>query len=445
MMLGKVEAEAILARALAQSKTGQTEVLLLAQQSELTRFANNAIHQNVGERDAVLRVRAVLDHRVGVAAGNDLSDEGIADLVAQAAALAVLQPPDPAFPGLPSPQQYSTTPALDEATANCSPERRAKMVGGVLRLAADRGLAAAGALETSLREVAVANSNGLHAYHVYTAAEFTTVVMADDSSGYGFSLCGALSGLDVDGAGEKAVAKAIAGHDPRPLAAGRYPVILEPDATSDILGSMGYASFHATAVEEGCSFLCGRIGQPTLDRGITIVDDGLDPASLPLPFDYEGVARRRVTIIEAGIARGVVHDTYSAAKAGVRSTGHALPAPNPSGPYPLHLRLEPGALSLAELIAGTRRGLLVTRFHYTRLVHQPSVTVTGMTRDGTYLIQNGEIAYPVRNLRFTQSYLQALQQPVVVGSDARLCGEYGPYRAPSLVVPEFNFTGVTEF
>lgn len=444
-MLGRAEAERILAMALAASQAEQTEALLMAHDIALTRFAQNAIHQNVRERDAVLRLRAIADNRTGVASGNDLSPEGIAALAEQALAAARLQAPDPNCAGLPGPQQYASVVGLNEATATCGPDRRARLAGAVCRHASGKGLMAAGALETGLREVAVANSNGLLAYHAGSAAEFTAVVMSNTSSGFGFALGGSLDEIDVEAAGRRAIAKAVAGANPRPLPPGRYPVVLEPDATADVLGSMGYTSFHATAIEEGCSFFCDHFGEQVLDPAISIVDDGLSAAALPMPFDYEGVARQRVSILDKGVPVAVVHDTYSARKAGLASTGHALPAPNPRGPHPSHLALSPGAASLEELIAGVKAGLLVTRFHYTRIVHPLSVTVTGMTRDGTFFIRNGEVAYPVRNLRFTQSYVRALQQPVKVGAPCRLCGEYGPYQAPPLLLPEFHFTGVTEF
>ena len=444
-MLSKVEAERILDQALATSKAEQTEALILAHDVALTRFAQNVIHQNVSERDAILRLRAVVDNRIGVASGNNLSREGILALAERAVAIARLQPPDPDFPGLPRPQRYPQVKAFYESTATCSPDRRARLAGDVCLRAARMGLQAAGALETGVHVVAVANSNGLLAYHTYTAAEFSTVVMSEDSSGYGFALAGDLNQLALDEASQRAVGKAVRSHKPRPLTPGSYTVVLEPDATADILGSMGYTAFSATAVEDGSSFLRDRFGQQVLASSVTILDNGLNPATLPMPFDYEGVAKEPVQIIENGVAKAVVHDSYSAAKAGAHSTGHALPAPNPNGPFPGHLVLVPGSASLEELIAGVKRGLLVTRFHYTRTVHPLSVTVTGMTRDGTFFIENGEIAYPVRNLRFTQSYVEALGQPVTISREQRLCGEYGPYLAPAISIPEFRFTGVTEF
>jgi len=444
-MLGQNQARRVLEQALARSRAEETEALLLGEDSALTRFAQNAIHQNVAESNAVLRLRAVVGNRVGVASGNDLSAQGIADLCARALEAAQALPPDPHFPGLPHPQPYPALPAVEPETARVDPAARAALVGEVCSLADARGLVAAGALETAIREIAVANSNGVSAYQARTSAEFVTVVMSDDSSGYGFSLGNSLAELDIEASARRAVDKALSSRRPRSLSPGHYAVILEPDATADLLGSMAYTAFGAQQVEEGSSFLAGRLGTPVLASAVSIADDALNPAALPMAFDYEGWPKSWVSIIEDGVAAGVVHDTYTAARAGVTSTGHALPAPNPHGPQPTHLALSPGTASLEELVASVGEGLLVTRFHYTRVVDPASVTVTGMTRDGTFYIRGGEIAFPVRNLRFTQSYVRAIQDGIRIGRDRRLAGEYGPYLCPAVYIPDFHFTGVTEF
>ncbi len=444
-MLGTEKSRAIVEQALSYAGADQTEALLLVNDSALTRFAQNDIHQNVAESDAVLRVRVVVDNRIGVASGNDLSAEGIAALFKRALAAAKVQPPDPRFPGLPKPAPYPAVPSIPEDEQPIAPTVRAGLVGRTCSLAAEHDLVAAGALTTSIHEIAVANSNGVFAHHAGTEAEFVTVVMSADSSGYGFDRANTLTELDVDTVARRAVDKAVRSRGPRALPAGRYAVVLEPEATSDLLGSMAYTSFGGLQVEEGSSFLSGRLGESVLAPQVTIIDDALSSACLPMPFDYEGSPKQRVTVIDRGVAREVVHDSYTAALAGTQSTGHAFPAPNPYGPRPTHLSLQTGQSSLDQLIASIDEGLLVTRFHYTRVVHRPTVTVTGMTRDGTFLIRGGEVAFPVRNLRFTQSYVRALQEGCVVGNAARFCGEYGPYLCPAVLIPEFHFTGVTEF
>jgi predicted Zn-dependent protease len=177
---------------------------------------------------------------------------------------------------------------------------------------------------------------------------------------------------------------------------------------------------------------------------VTIVDDARDPMGMPAAFDYEGVPTRRVVMVERGVCREIVHDAGTAARAGVPSTGHGLPAPNPWGPFPLHSAMAAGSTPRGELIRGLRRGLLVTRFHYTNVVHGKLAVITGMTRDGTFLVEDGEIVGPVRNLRFTQSYLDALAAVEAVSAERRLLrGELGAVLVPAVRIGSWRFTGVT--
>jgi predicted Zn-dependent protease len=212
---------------------------------------------------------------------------------------------------------------------------------------------------------------------------------------------------------------------------------------------MTYTGFSAVALQEGRSFMAGKMGQQIVDPRVSIWDDGLDTSGMPLPFDFEGVPKRRVDFIAEGVARGVVYDSYCAGKEeGIESTGHALPAPNTFGPFPLNTFFAPGEGELQDMIAGTECGIYVTRFHYTRPVEPTKVTITGMTRDGTFYIENGEIAYPVKNLRFTQSYLEALNNLQEIGCQTRLLkrmGGLGGTSVPALKLAEFAFTGATEF
>jgi predicted Zn-dependent protease len=203
--------------------------------------------------------------------------------------------------------------------------------------------------------------------------------------------------------------------------------------------------FSALALQEGRSFLCDRLGQQIVSEQISIWDDGLDPRGTPLPFDFEGVPKRRVDLIERGVARGVVYDSETAAREGKRSTGHALPAPNVWGPFPINLFLGTGDRSRSELLGALDRGVLVTRFWYVNPVHPRQAVLTGMTRDGTFLVERGEIVRPVRNLRFTQSMLDALGATLGVGSVATPTEAFfGATVVPPLLLGRFTFTGVSE-
>jgi PmbA protein len=321
-------------------------------------------------------------------------------------------------------------------------------VGGICQRAVGNDLVASGAFSTSVQEIAVANSLGVFAYFPTTLADLKTVIMGDDSSGYGASTAWDVEQIDAEAVGAKAVDKALRGRNPREIEPGRYTVILEEHATEDILEMLSYVGLGALAVQEGRSFMCDRFGEQIVGTAISLWDDGLDPRGLPLPFDFEGVPKRRVPLIENGVAMNVVYDSYTAGKEGKASTGHGLPAPNTFGPIPINMFMAPGQATLEEMIASTERGILVTRFWYTRPVHPKLAIITGMTRDGTFLIEKGEVAYPVKNLRFTQSYLDALSSVEMVGRTTKLVRsdfELNGNHVPALKVGEFEFTGVTEF
>jgi PmbA protein len=316
-------------------------------------------------------------------------------------------------------------------------------------MARDKGVVASGALTTSIFEVAVANTLGTFAYHPTTYADINTVIMSDTSAGYASALALDVNDLDFRAIGLEAVEKCLHSQNPRSLEPGEYTVILEPYAVQDFVQMMAYTGLSAVALQEGRSFMSGKIGQQIVDSHISIWDDGLSPDGMPWPFDFEGVPKQRVDLIEGGVARGVVYDSYRAGKEhGKESTGHALPAPNTFGPFPLNTFFAPGDATIEEMIASTDLGLYVTRFHYTRPAEPTKVVITGMTRDGTFLIKDGEIAHPVRNLRFTQSYLEALNHVDMIGKEPRLLlgmGDIARDSVPALKLSKFMFTGATEF
>ncbi len=446
-MLGEKETRKICENVLARCKDGQAEVLLNFTDSSLTRFANNTIHQNVAERDAELSVRFFIGKQMGTASTNRLDAAGLDLVVERARRNAQASPADPDYPGLPSPAQYPQVQCFDPSTAAYTPEGRAQQVGTVCRLADEKGLNASGAFSTGCGELVIANSNGVFAYHVSSSADFQSVVMAEDASGRAHGSDWQASRVDVETLGRQAIETAERGRNPRKIEPGEYPVVLEHYVTEDILSMLNFYGMGALSLLEGRSWMNERIGKKVMSDQVTIWDDGLDPAGTPLPFDFEGVPRQRVEIVTQGVPVGPVYDRYTGAKAGKPSTGHALP-PNARGmgPVAMHLFMAAGSSSLEEMIRTTERGLYINRFWYTRLVHPSACTITGMTRDGVFMIENGEIAYPVKNLRFTQSYVEALDDVQAVSRDTHLLlGEYGGFgmRVPALKLGHFNFTGNT--
>jgi PmbA protein len=429
-------------RVLDLTTADQAEVSIFSGTSALTRFANNYIHQNVEETDVTLNVRAVLGRKIGIASTDIVTDEGLRAVAERAVALARLQADNEDFVSLPGPSRITPVEAYIEATATISPEERAEVVRKACEASRSAGLTAAGAFQTSRYEVAVANSLGTWAYHRQTSADFSTVVMGQTSSGFAQTLSLDASSIDGEALAAEAIEKCRRGANPRAVEPGVYDVVLEEYAVMDFMDYFSYLSFGAQAFVEQRSFMSGRLGERVMGENVSIWDDGTSLQGLPSPFDAEGVPRNRVEVIDNGTAKGVVWDSYYGQKHGHPSTGHALPAGNTEGPLPLNLFMAPGDGSLQDMIASTSHGILVTRFWYTRPVHPLTVVMTGMTRDGTFLIEDGSIVAPVRNLRFTQSYLEAMNQVEAIGSDTKLLPNC---RVPALKIRGWNFTGATEF
>jgi predicted Zn-dependent protease len=442
------EARHLLEEALAMSQAEHTTVTLDARHESLTRFANNAIHQNVTSAQRVLTVRAMSGARVGLASTNRVDSSGLRQVADRALALARLSPEDPEAPPPAGPAEIAPLPGFSEATARCTPEARADAVAPVVRAASARGLNAAGALSTTGTALAIADSKGLFAYHPDTYSQFTCTVRSEDSSGWCDRHRRDWRQLDVERLGDVAIRKAELSRAPRDVAPGRYTVVLESSAVAELVAFLASLGLGAQSEQEGRSFLSGRLGQKVTGDWVELVDDARDPRSMGKPFDYEGTPRRRIPLIQGGVARNVVHDRRTARKAGVESTGHACAPPAVEGPIPYDLVLAGGDRSLDELIAATERGILVTRFWYCRVVDARHTLITGMTRDGTFLIENGRLAHGLKNLRFNESVLGVLERAQGIGRDAEpTVFDYSLncVVVPPLLVRDFQFTGATQF
>jgi predicted Zn-dependent protease len=413
----------------------------------LTRFANNCIHQNVAERNATLTVRLLRGKRMGLATTNRLDEDGLFTVVEQARALAAVSPEDPDYPGLPEPAKYAKVNSFDQPTADYSPQARAEAVGTVCRLSSEKGLSGSGLFSTGINEVVIANTQGVFAYHLRTSADFQTVVTSEDASAREQGSGWRVGDIPVESMGREAIQKAEVGSNPRSLEPGEYTVVLTPYATEDLLNMLNYYGIGAQAVFEGRSWMNDRLGEKAMSNLVDIWDDGLDRNGMPMSFDFEGVPRQRVDIVEKGVVRSPVFDRITAGKMGQTTTGHALPPTMRSlGPIATNLFMAPGHSSTEQMIRSTERGLYIGRFWYTRLVHPRDCVITGMTRDGVFLIEDGELAFPVKDLRFTQSYVEALANVETVGSETRLLtSEFGGLatRVPGLKISGFNFTGST--
>jgi PmbA protein len=437
-------AERVIALAEAEGAT-EVEALVSDERAQLTRFANSEIHQNVAETNGSLNLRVAIGKRIGVASSNRVDDDGLRRLAETATAIARNSAELDDWGGLPEPTTITEIPAAwSDGTAGATPEQRADGVRTVISAADAAGVRAYGSFSTAAEQLSVANSHGVRATQNRTSAQLLTVMMAlDGGSGYAEQTSVDASAIDAAVVGAEAAEKARATINPVAIEPGDWSVVLEEYAVVDLLSMLAFMGFSALAVQEERSF--AEPGKVIGSELVTIVDDATEPGALPMAFDYEGVAKQKVVLVERGVCRDVVYDAQTAARGGVMSTGHGLPAPNSYGPFPLNMVMSPGTTERAALVGEMERGLLVTRFHYTNPVHPKLAIVTGMTRDGTFLVEDGRIVGPVRNLRFTQSYLAALAGTVAVGSERRtIRGDFGGVLVPAVRIDGWTFTGATE-
>jgi PmbA protein len=447
MITGHENIFPFLDRIIRKASVDQAEALLLRTDTGLTRFCKNSIHQNTVTTAHRLHIRVVINRKIGSFSTDRLDDAGIAHAVTSAVAIANTQEPDPEFTSLPSGNTIVETRSYVPATARSTAAERAGLVKQMCGFAEKNKANLAGAISTTNEELAIVNSLGIHAYQQSSLAEASIVASKDELSGYAYWVGADISALHASLLAEQALSKATSSLPAIALEAKPYAVVLEPYAVGILVNFLSYVGFGAKAFQEKRSFMSQKIGMRVADTRITIWDDGLEPRGLLRAFDFEGVRKRKVVLIDQGVARGVVYDSRTAARQkGTENTGHALPAPNAFGPLPINLFMQGGgALSIDDMIRDTEYGLYVTRFHYANIVEPLATVLTGMTRDGTFLIENGRLTHPVRNLRFTQSILEALQHVEALTTDTVLVqGWYGGTRVPALKIADFNFSGVSD-
>jgi predicted Zn-dependent protease len=423
------------------------EAIVSAGSSALTRFANNAIHQNVAERSGQLSVRVQIDRRTARATTNRLDKDSIRQVVEDAAALTRLQEPDPDLLHMAEPDKTADPPITrwHEATARVTPKGRAQTVAEAIALVEAAGQTAAGIYSTSESVTAILNSHGIVVYYPETMANFSITSMAADSSGWAKRSACSHHDLDCAAMARSAVQKAEVSRGPMELAPGAYTAILEPAAVLDLAGQM-FGDFSATAISDGRSFLRDRTGKKLFGDNVSIYDDAYHPLQSGAPFDGEGVPRRKLALVDRGVVRDVAYCRQAANLAGVTPTGHGFPLPNEYGEAPMNIVIAGGETSLEAMIASTPRGILVTRLWYIREVDPYEKIMTGMTRDGTFLIENGRIAAGVRNFRFNQALPEMLSNVEALSQAVRASGEEAfDMVVPAMKVRDFHFTEVTRF
>jgi PmbA protein len=464
-MLTKEQAGDVFDRIRKLSSADEVEVLFSGGRFALTRFANNTIHQNVAEENHVVSVRTVFGGRTARATTNKFDEESLRQVVRSSESLAKVQHPDSDLLPMPDARSAgeadeasaSTQTRYFENTAAITPELRADGVSKIVGVADRHELTTAGVFSSGEWFEGIFNSRGLSRWHTQTSAEVSITMLAADSSGWQKANSPDVANLDPLRLAETAAQKAVETAHPREIPAGKYTVILEPAAVLDIVGFM-FWDYSGMAILDQRSFLTGRIGTRLFGDNITIVDDVAHPLQSGSPFDGEGVARKTIRLVENGIIKRVVYARATAErmkeseyreKAGpIEATGHGFPLPNEMGEMPLNIVFAPmgDPQRVEQMIASTERGILVTRLWYIREVEPFEKVLTGMTRDGTFLVENGRLRGGVRNFRFNESLIHMLSNVEAMSLPVRACGEESfDMVVPAMKVKEFNFTEVTKF
>jgi len=427
------------------SGADETEVHVDETADSLTRFANNAIHQNVAERGLNVSIRTVVDHRTARATTNRVDEDSLRAAIEASLSLAHSQPKDPHLLPLPGKQRYRKVSRFVKDTAKLTPEDRARAVRRACDIAIENGQVAAGIFASGLQQSALGNSRGLFASYRETHAEFSITMQQNPAASWAKANAASVRAFDPQKLAQRAAEKAHLAVDARELPPGRYTVILEPAAVLDLVGFLFY-DFAATALEDKRSCLNDRMGKQIFGKNISIVDDVYHPLQLGAPFDGEGIPREKVLLVAHGVPKNLVYSRRSAKAARKRPTGHGFALPNEYGEAPMNLVFSGGDSSLEEMIASTNRGLLVTRLWYIREVDPYEKVMTGMTRDGLFLVENGKVTSSVRNFRFNQSILEMLRNVELLGPAVRATGEEAfEMVVPAMKVREFHFSEVTKF
>jgi PmbA protein len=460
-MLDQTKAQEIFNKIKKFSSVDEIEVIFSSTDHSLTRFANNTIHQNVSELTETASIRVAFDGKTARATTNRFDDESLKRAVQSAESIAKVQEPDPDLLPMATAAEAkgdgATPTRWFEQTAKITPADRAKAVGQIVATAKKNGLVTAGIYSSTQGADCIINSKGVNAFHQYTSAEVSITMLADDSSGWQKSNSPDVNDVEHLRLAEIAAQKAKESRGPKELPPGKYTVVLEPAAVLDLVGFM-FWDFGGMAILDQRSFLNNRIGTRLFGENITIVDDVAHPLQSGAAFDGEGVQRKRVSLVEKGVIKSLVYSRGTAARmqksehagkvGAVQVTGHGFPLPNEIGEAPTNIVfITPGGEQTTEqMIAGTERGILITRLWYIREVDPYEKILTGMTRDGTFLIENGKARQGIRNFRFNQSLIEMLSSVEAMSKAVRSSGEEAfDMVVPAMKVRNFNFTEVTKF
>lgn len=445
-MLNKEKAHDILSEAIRSSQADETEIILSGGKTFLSRFTNNYLSQNATQKDYTLTVRVAFGNKIGVASCNIFDGDNLRKVVDNACLAARHSQADHEWVPVLPPQTYAVhEKSYFPATVDFSADERAQLLEPILKGCIEQNLTAAGMFTNGDSMLAIMNSKELFAYHAQTHVDFTFTAMADQG-GSSWAECHAtdMNEINLTPLTQKAMVRALLARNPGEIEPGAYTVILEPPAVLELVEFLALLGLGGQSFHEDRSFAKGRLNEKVFSSSLTLRDDPMCWPVLGAPFDFEGYPKKSQTLIEQGVIRQVVHDRRTAKLTGQTNTGHALMPPNSYGPLPINLVLDPGTHTIEDMIAQTEKGIYVTRFWYSNVVEEKKATTTGMSRDGTFLIENGRLTKPLRNMRYNQSLLDAFANLESIGDTLHTFSSYfGKMAVPALKISNFHFTGIS--
>lgn len=446
-MLSKNKAQEILSEAINYSPADETEVIISGGKTFSTRFTNNYISQNGAQKEYDLTVRVAFGQQVGVASCNIFDGDNLQQVIDNACLAARHSKPDHEWVPVLNEQSYQEQPeAYSKETINYTPHEKSERLAPLLEKSRERNLTSAGMLVNGDQMLTVMNSRGLFAYQAWTDASFTYTAMAENQgSAWAEYHSPHMKDLDIELLAEQAMEKSLKSQHPQTVDPGAYTVVLAPSAVVELIEFLSYLGFGGLAYEEGRAFTAGKLGQALFDSKINLYDDPACWQVLGPLFDYEGHPKTRLPLVENGVLKNVVYDRRVGKMAGKASTGHALMPPAPMGAFPTNVVLGTGDSSLEQMIENTEKGIYVTRLWYSNVVDGKQAIVTGMTRDGTFLIEDGKLTSPLRNMRYNESLIKAFSNVLELGQELRgFKGYFGKVAVPALKIKDFHFTGVSK-
>jgi predicted Zn-dependent protease len=415
--------------------------------SELTRFAQSYIHQNVAETNLSLTIKVINQDRVSMVKMNSIDEPVLSKGIERAIELSKIIPKLDYHYHLVKPQVYKIKSKFLEKTANFTPLDRAQQIIRLIKKIDKKEYNASGALNTEIETIMIANSEGVFAFDQGTKADFNCVISRDNSTAHSSFISSDISDLDIGKISDELLDTALKNVNQAEIEPGLYTAILSPEAVADILNETGYVAFDGKLIMEGKSYISNKQGKKIFPEVITISDDPFDKLTMPIPFDFVGYPRGKTELIRNGLIIDGVYDHLTSLKYNKKCTGNTLPPENASmGAIPFNIVMRAGDYRLGDMISNTKNGVYISRFHYVNILNPTSVQLTGMTRDGTFLIENGKITRAIKNMRFNTSVVDLLKGVDMISRERQIKpGLVGPTVASYLRTNNFIFSSKTKF